>query len=249
MSPRDVARRAHAKPAPVDVSNLPTLQPTDIANETVEQLKARGAAYVTEYVRIEKAPTILLRNIAAVVVALRLRHDDPLGRTQAYRDEAADMYRLANIPADSKESTQAAVRWHIGAVLRDVLPSEELKALSLKTTKPVERQATRRALNAALVKSATASAAVEESTPKRPSKAKSDDDSRVPEQAGHDVRATADHLRLAKAGVSVFQQLDVSVIDEHMTDGQRAKLDDELAELQKLIAKLRRHTKKRSSQG
>jgi hypothetical protein len=33
-----------------------------------------------------------------------------------------------------------------------------------------------------------------------------------------------------------------------MTDGQRAKLDDELAELQKVIAKLRRHTKKRSSE-
>jgi hypothetical protein len=42
-------------------------------------------------------------------------------------------------------------------------------------------------------------------------------------------------------------QIDTSVVDTHMTDGQRAKLDEELAALQKAVTRLRRHTKKPSS--
>jgi hypothetical protein len=61
------------------------------------------------------------------------------------------------------------------------------------------------------------------------------------------VRATADHLRLAHVAGNIVGQIDTSVVDTHMTDGQRAKLDEELAALQKAITRLRRHTKKPSS--
>ncbi|MFB7114056.1 hypothetical protein [Streptomyces sp. NPDC056291] len=196
---------------------------------------------------------MLLMSLATVVVALRKHHDDWLGRTQAYRDDVADMYRQASIPADSQGRVQANVRWHVGNLMRRVLTPRELKALELKDTSPVERQQDRRATNAALIKSVTASAEVEASTPKRrrgpEGKGQVDEAKLLELTVGHPVKATADHLRLAKAGLDVFRQLDLSVIDEHMTDGQRAKLDAELAELQKLLAKLRRHTRKRRSEG
>ncbi|MFJ3248334.1 hypothetical protein [Streptomyces sp. NPDC086782] len=234
----------------VDVANLPSLQVDDVRGESEAHLIARGAAYVREYVRIEHAPTILLKNIAAVVVALRLQHDDPLGRKQEYRNSVGEMYRMSGISPDSQATTQSAVRWHVGNLLRDALPARELKALPLKKTSPLERQQNRRSVNAALLKSTTAVAAVSASTPKKAKgAATAADEARVPEQGGHAVKATADHLRLAGVGLGLFRQLDVTVIDEHMTDGQRAKLDDELAELQKLLAKLRRHTKKRRSEG
>lgn len=252
MATKDVDR-PQVVVAPIDVANLPLLQIDDIADENEVQLKARGAAYAREYARIEKAPTILLHNLATVIVAIRRQHDDWRGHTQAYRDVVAEMYRLANIPPDSKGRIQAAVRWHVGNVLRRVMTPRELQQAGLKDTTPYERQQDRRATTSALLKTVTAAAEVEASTPKRrrgrKGKGRVDEEKILELTVGHPVKATADHLRLASAGRSVFQQLDVSVIDEHMTDGQRAKLDEELAELQKLIAKLRRHTRKRRSEG
>lgn len=251
MSSKEVTRRQTAKPAPVDVDNLPSLQLDSVKNESTAALQARGASYAREYARIEHAPTILLKNIATVVVAMRQQHDDWLGRKQEYRDDVAEMYRMANIPPDSKDRIQSAVRWHIGNLLRDVLPAQELEALVLNAKSPLKRLQDRRALDSAVLATAKASTAVAASTPKKTKTAKSkveDPEPRVPEQ-GDGIKATADHLRLAKVGANVFRQLDLAVIDEHMTDGQRAKLDDELAELQTLIAKLRRHTRKRRSDG
>jgi hypothetical protein len=245
MSPREVARRPKAKaPNPVDVANLPSIQLSDLENETEAGLKARGAAYVAAYVQIEHAPTILLKNIAAVIVALRFKYNDPMGRSFAYREAASDMYRLANVPKDSQDNTQKSVRWHVGNLLREVLPEDELKALPLKTASPLQRQQDRKARNAALLRTVNASVEVASSTPKK-TKAKEGDS--LPAPTGQPVKATADHLRLASAGLDVFKQLDASVIDEHMTDGQRAKLDAHLEELQKVVAKLRRHTRKRRS--
>lgn len=252
MSPKEVDRRPSAKLAPVDVEHLPELQLDDIQDEATELLQARGAAYAREYARIEGKATVLLQNVATVTVALRSKHDDWLGRTHEYRQDVAEMYRLANIPSDSQSRIQSAVRWHVGNVLRRVLTPRELKVLELKDTSPAERQQDRRATNAVLLRTVTATAELESSAPARQRGPKGKgvvDASRVPEQGGHPVKATADHIRLASTGLAVFRQLDTGVIDEHMTDGQRAKLDQELEALQKLVAKLRRHTKKRRSEG
>ncbi|MEU1200129.1 hypothetical protein ABZ446_28440 [Streptomyces sp. NPDC005813] len=237
---------------PVDVSNLPTLQLGDIEDESSAMLRARGVAYIREFARISGAQTVLKKNIATVVLAIRKKHDDWLGRTQPYRQEVAEMYREANIPPDSMDNIQASVRYHIGNQLREVLPDDELRALELKSDGPLARSQNQRSTNAALLSasklSAEASAPVSKGMQKtKPKSGKSSKVSeRVPEQ-GSDIKATADHLRLSHAARQLVEQLSPDVIADHMTDGQRAKLDEELAAIQEAVAKLRRRTRKRRS--
>ncbi|MFF1625576.1 hypothetical protein [Streptomyces sp. NPDC058272] len=236
----------------VDVANLPTLQLEDIENESPKMLHARGVAYVREFDRIAGAQTVLKKNIAMVVLAIRKRHNDWLGRTHEYRQEVAEMYRQANIPPDSLDAVQASVRYHVGNLLRQYLTPRELQALELLDTSPVERQQDRRSVNAALLTatklSAQASAPVSKGVTKAKGKSADATSDRVPEQ-GSAIKATADHLRLALAARQLVEQLDTAVVDGHMTDGQRAKLDEDLAAVQAAVAKLRRHTRKRSSKG
>jgi hypothetical protein len=233
---------------PVDPETLPALEPDELASESKRELLARGAAYAREYARVEHQPTILLKNIAAVVVAIRRKHDDMLGKSHDYRQEVAEMYRAANIPPDSADRIQKAVRWHVGNLLRKTLTPRELKSLELLPTSPLERLQDSRATNAAIIKAAGVSSAVSASTPINVTKGKGKTAQvAIPEPAGSPVKATADHLRLATVAGNIVGQLDTTVIDEHMTDGQRAKLDEELASLQKRIAALRRHTRKPSS--
>jgi hypothetical protein len=253
MSPKDVARTSVDDVAPVDVEGLPTLRLEDIQDESEQQLVARGAAYAREYAAIEDKPTILAMNIATVLLALRRQHGDWLGRTYPYRQVASEVYRLSGVKGDRLTRLQATVRYHVGNGLRRQLTPRELNALELLDTSPLERQQDIRATNSALLAAVKVSAAAEVSTPEKPSKpakkgAKAEE--RVPEQggsAGMVVRATADHLRLAHVAGNIVGQIDTSVVDTHMTDGQRAKLDEELAALQKAITRLRRHTKKPSS--
>lgn len=255
MSAREVAtRRGGDDVVRIDVANLPTLQLDDIEQESETALVARGAAYAREYARIEDKPTILAMNLATVLIAIRKQRDDWLGRTHEYRQVAAEVYRQAGIrDRDQLTRLQAAVRYHVGNMVRRYLTPRELRSYGLLDTSPLERQQDRRATDAALLTATKASVEVAESTPKRPAKKAEAAEHRVPEQgkgsAGLAVRATADHLRLATAARNITGQLDVGVIDEHMTDGQRAKLDEELAELERTVRKLRRHLKKPQVRG
>src|SRR5689334_12454703 len=102
-SNRAPARR-QAMPPKVDLSSLPTLQFADVEHEGEAALIARGAAYVREYAAIEDKPTILLLNIATVLVALRSQHKTADGRTDwrgqshEYRQAATEVYRLSGVP-------------------------------------------------------------------------------------------------------------------------------------------------------
>lgn len=250
---REVSRLTPGAPIPVDPDTLPSLELDDISGETESQLVARGAAYAREYARIEDEPTILLKNIAAVVVALRIQYDDMLGKRHDYRQVVAGMYRDAGIPPDSAARVQGSVRWHVGNLLRKTLTPRELRKLGLLETSPLERLQDSRAVNAAIVAATHASSEVSSSTPrigKQPSRATGKGTAVVEEpSAGAPVKATADHLRLAHVAGNILGQLDTSVISQHMTAGQRAKLDEELAALQKTITALRRLTRKPSSKG
>ncbi|WP_329168313.1 hypothetical protein OG709_29920 [Streptomyces sp. NBC_01267] len=249
MSRKDVDIRPEMGLPDVDVDSLPSIQLEELAGESEAELVARGVAYVREFEDIRNKPTILLRNIAAVTVALRLKYDDPGGKSYGYRQAVAGMYRTAGIPADSESGTPAAVRWHAGNLLRKTLTTRELRATGLLETSPSERESDRRALNGAIIKSSRASDEVATSTPRvSKGKGKSTQSAEVvPEQRGHPVKATADHLRLARTVGTVLGQLDTDVIDRHMTDGQRAALDAELADMQAKLTKLRRHSRKRRS--
>jgi hypothetical protein len=245
MMSREIATKSTGEPVPVSVDDLPALELDDLAHEGEAALVARGAAYAREHHRIQGAATTLVRNIAVVVVALRVKHQDMRGSSHEYRQVVADMYRSAGIPADSTSALQASVRWHIGNLLRRHLTPRELEANDLQPTSPLERLQDSRKVNSSIIKAARVSTAVKESTPK-PSRSKAEP---TGEEAGKAVRATADHLRLAVVAKDILGQLDRNVIKRHMTDGQRAALDVELAAIERKLASLRKLTQKTSSRG
>ncbi|MCM2391725.1 hypothetical protein [Streptomyces albipurpureus] len=230
----------------MDPDTLPALGLDDLTDESEAELIARGSAYAREYARVELQPTILLKNIAAVVVAIRRQHDDWLGTTSAYRQVVADMYRQAGIPADSKDRLQSAVRWHVGNLLRQTLTARQVERLGLLPTSPLERQQDSRATNAALVVAATVSRDASSSTPRKKRGKRGQDValSDEAEHAGSPVKATADHIRLATVAGNIVGQMDTDVITHHMTDGQRQALDDKLASISRTVTALRRHTRK-----
>ncbi|MFF1417623.1 hypothetical protein [Streptomyces sp. NPDC058280] len=229
------------------VDDLPTLKLNDIIDESEAELQARGAAYAREYAEIEQRPVILARNMAMVCIALRLKLQDMVGSSYEYKQTVAEFYRMSGVTGDRLERMQGTVRWHVGNTLRRHMTPRELERHGLLATSPLERQQDSRAVNAAIVQSIRASEAVRASTPRKAPKTATGEPSQEPEQTGSPVKATADHLRLAHVAGSIVGQLDTDVIDTHMTPGQRAKLDEELAALQKAIAALRRHTRKPSS--
>ncbi|MEU3986086.1 hypothetical protein AB0F77_39520 [Streptomyces sp. NPDC026672] len=251
MSPKKVvAQKSGADVMRVDVDSLQTLDLESIQDESETALIARGAAYAREYAAIEDKPTILAINLATVLVAIRRQHGDWLGSSRAYRQAAAEVYQQANVPPEKRERLQGNVRYHIGNLLRRYLTPRELRSLGLLDTSPLERQQDIRATNTALLVATRTAASAEESSPKKSGKAPKPTQETVPTQPsgpGSIVRATADNLRLATVARNLVDQLDTDVIDEHMTDGQRAKLEGELAALENAARRLRRHLKTRSS--
>ncbi|GAA1064686.1 hypothetical protein [Streptomyces asiaticus] len=246
--PAEVQRRRTSKP-PVPTTGeapLPTLTVDDIRHEGTAALIARGAAYASEYAQIEHKPEMLVRNIAVVNVALRRQHDDMRGRTRAYREDVAQIYRAAGIGPNVVDRMQQAVRYHVGNILRDELSPEELRDLDLHTSSPLERARGARAVTSALATAERVSSQAVKVPSAKSRKTKRTDDEPAPAPE-IPVKATADHLRLVNAAKSIVSQLSPDVIDDAMTDGQRAKLHEELGALQDAIRVLRRHTKPRRS--
>lgn len=81
---------------------------------------------------------------AEAIVALRrlFRHQDLpdwAGRSGEYRDCIERLYRQAGVPSDSGSNMQANLRYHVGNVLREVAPPEELTALGMAVNGPLSR--------------------------------------------------------------------------------------------------------------
>lgn len=213
---------------------LPSLSRESLAAEGDDALVMRAAAYMREYIAVEARPTILLMNIAAVLVELRSRtttddgRTDWRGRSVKYRQEANQIYAAAGVSVADRERVSRAVRWHVGNLLREVMTPQELADYDLQESSPLDRLRDSQASTAAIVSAARAE--IEAATASVPT-----------------VKATADHVRLGVAVTNILGQLSVDVISETMTDGQRAKLDEELEEAQQKLRILRRYTKKRSS--
>ncbi|MGW0468326.1 hypothetical protein ACWDX6_24125 [Streptomyces sp. NPDC003027] len=233
---RDVGTLRDGKVISVDPGTLPALDVEELTQESEAQLVARATAYAREYVRIEDHPTTLLKNIAAVAVALRIKLDDPKGQSYEYRVIMRDIYANAGV----RKEVQNAVRYHIGNLLRRTLTTRELEKLGLLTTTPLERMQDSRAVDAKIIKAAKLATSAAEVV----NLGDGSTGELVPAKA---IKATADHLRLASTSASILNGLRPEIIDEHMTDGQRAKLDEELAAMQETLRRLRRHTRKRSS--
>lgn len=232
----------------VDVSldNLPTLQLEDVADESEGTLVARGAAYAKEYAVVQGKATTLLKNLAVTQVALRVKYADMRGQSGAYRAVVADMYAGLGLPEERVDQMQATVRYHIGNIIRRHMTPRELEEAGLRPETPIERQRDERAARAIVLQAHKVTRAVEESTPLPRSRKKAADEENA-QPVGHVVKATADHLRLAEVALNMLGKFDRNVIKTHMTDGQRAKLDKELRDMERKIASLRKLTQKPSS--
>lgn len=115
-------------------------------------------AHLKKYRRAApEARTPLLRALAECLVSAREHFEredgspDWKGRTYAYRTWVRDVYQDAGIPSDELATVQAAVRYHVGAVLRDRLDEETLSEYGLIERSPRERSQDRRAEKATLL--------------------------------------------------------------------------------------------------
>ena len=92
----------------------------------------------------EDDSTTAFRDVARAIVELRsgYTHEDLpdwKGRSLEYREAIENLYRQAELPPDSESSVQAKLRYHIGNVVREVAPVEDLAALGLKPKGPADR--------------------------------------------------------------------------------------------------------------
>lgn len=255
----------HTKQPPVtdSVDLLPTISTDVVQRESVDELVARAVALVREHARIEHQPTILLKNLAVVLVELRTRcttsdgEMDLLGRSQDYRDKAATVYQRAGIPRDSEDRVQSSVRYHIGNYIRERFDAETLERYGLSLRGPRARKELDRQSQAAVLAAASAmrdlsppagSTASSPAPAAKKSRSAAQSATAEAEDVGAQIKMTADHIRYGKAVASIVAQMSTDVIARDLTPGQAAKLDDLLAEAQETIAKLRRHTRKRRSE-
>lgn len=124
---------------------------SDLSHIPLDRLIVIGGDLFRRYVDIRS--TALLKSLAQVVVELRQRnaqlngHTDWAGRTEGYRVAIAEVYSRGGMPTASKERhrVEAALRYHVGNLMRKVAPADELAAVGLKPEPPKERVARHRA--------------------------------------------------------------------------------------------------------
>lgn len=119
--------------------------PADLVNEGVEIL--------TEYLADHRTDD--LRRLAPIIVDLRGAfrlgdgRADWSGRSPEYRQAMADLYTRARVPEDQLDTVQAALRYHVGNLIRERASAEELEAVGMTPTSPKERLANQRGALAA----------------------------------------------------------------------------------------------------
>lgn len=108
-------------------------------------LENAGTGLIAFYTKMEDTRTEVLRALAKVVVLIRSKHRDDegnpdwRGKTWDYRQAVGEMYARAGIPPSSQSNIQSALRYHVGNLMREVAPPEELEAAGLLTSSPKDR--------------------------------------------------------------------------------------------------------------
>lgn len=94
--------------------------------------------------------TTHLRTVAAAFVDAREHFFTPqgepdwLGRTHAYRVWVRETMGLASIQADELTTIQAAIRYHVGNIVRERMDSDTLQGLGLRSSSPKQRSVEKR---------------------------------------------------------------------------------------------------------
>lgn len=124
---------------------------------SVDDLTSAGTGLIHYLDKLEADATDVRRALAGVIVALRRHYRtndgdvDWAGRSWEYRQAVTSMYQSAGIRPDSESKVQASLRYHVGNLLREVAPPQQLAAVGLLTNSPKERMNdVRQATNAIL---------------------------------------------------------------------------------------------------
>ena len=123
------------------------------------QKKAASALgnYLSEGNKEPYRRTQYLREIAERLVDLRelftTDQGDPDWRGQSweYRQAVSEVYEMAGVKSDQLVTVAAAIRYHIGNVLRDRLDPDDLANIGLTKVSPRERSNERRAKQAEML--------------------------------------------------------------------------------------------------
>ena len=108
------------------------------------------------YIQTGRQRTDLLKRAAGTIVELRQQftledgRTDWSGRSPRYRAAIAQVYFRAHVPDDKLDTVQAALRYHVGNVLRERAEADELAAVGLSATSPKARIDRIRAVTVAL---------------------------------------------------------------------------------------------------
>lgn len=112
---------------------------------STNRLIEEGVSLMTAYLETNRTRTDLLKQLAELIVELRSRHTledgtpDWSGRTPEYRQAISEIYRRGGVPESLNDTIQAALRYHVGNLLRNRAPQTELKHVGLTSTSPKER--------------------------------------------------------------------------------------------------------------
>lgn len=122
--------------------------------------------------KYESAPsserTEILREVAGVLVEAREHFYvadgsvDWRGRTYAYRQFAGEVISGANLPPEEVHSIQAAIRYHVGNILRERLDPAELEANGLQPSSPRTRSVEKRTRQSEILQRLSGGAAFED---------------------------------------------------------------------------------------
>lgn len=117
----------------------------DLTTASLTDLQAEGQNLIQQWAELEESRTQILRRLADVVVSIRqgfLTEDsrpDWRGSSWEYRQFIGEMYEASGVPPDSASNIQAALRYHVGNRLREVVPAEELEEAGLLASSPKDR--------------------------------------------------------------------------------------------------------------
>ena len=100
------------------------------------------ATLITRHARrwAASGDTKQLRELAGVLVELRIRLDDPAGRSWEYRQLVGGAYDKAHLTDEERALLISRVRYHLGEELRRRLPGEQVADAGLLPEGPATRQ-------------------------------------------------------------------------------------------------------------
>jgi hypothetical protein len=125
---------------------------------TLVKVKHEATRLLVDYQKHEgdraKTPEIL-RSLAGVLVELREHfitdagEPDWSGRSYGYRQAVREIYSDSGLPAEAVSRVQAAVRYHVGSVLRERVDGDAIESLGMSPDAPVVRSRASRARRSA----------------------------------------------------------------------------------------------------